>query len=248
MAVTKKVVKKATTEEPKKAVVAKKAEAPAPAPKKAVVAKKAEPAKKAVAPKKAEPEKKTGKKVLSLSKKTSSNDNFKLVEGKQATQDQYISILHKKLVALGYDAITKEDVRKIQKANSETLKEVTNLCSFQDTTAGIFYARREIDARVTAPPKAADGLQTLMLKHYELKVRKVLADEDSIKFSGTLSDDGTTFITTEGKKIKVDTVAPATSSKEEAEEEEEVDEEVEETEEVEEEEEETDEELLEEED
>ena len=70
-----------------------------------------------------------------------------------------------------------------------------------------------------------------MLKHYELKVRKVLADEDEIKFSGTISDDDDNiFITTDGKKIKINsTVAPAkkASKKDEDEEvdEEEVDEE-----------------------
>lgn len=235
MAVTKKpVVKKAVapkaTEAPKKVV--KKAEAPA----KKAVAKKAvpAPAKKAVA-KTAPAKATTGKKFLAKANKTS--DSFKLVEGKQATQDAFIALFHKKLTALNYGEITKEEVKQIQKAYSETLKEVTNLCSFQDTTAGIFYARREIEARVTNPPKAADGLQTLMLKHYELKVRKVLANEDEIKFSGTVSeDDPNVFITVDGQEINInDTtasapVADADEEVEEVDEEatEEVDEEVEE--------------------
>jgi len=244
MAVTKKpVVKKAVapkaTEAPKKVV--KKAEAPAPAKK--AVAKKAvaAPAKKTVA--KAAPAKTAGKKFLAKANKTS--DSFKLVEGKQATQDAFIALFHKKLTALNYGEITKEEVKQIQKAYSETLKEVTNLCSFQDTTAGIFYARREIEARVTNPPKAADGLQTLMLKHYELKVRKVLANEDEIKFSGTVSEeDPNVFITVDGQEININDTTASAPVAEEADEEEEVEEEA--TEEVDEEveEEEADEELL----
>ena len=226
--VAKKVVVKKEAEAPAKKVVAKKAVAEAPAKK--VAPKKAEPAKK-VAPKKEAPAK-TGKKTLTT-KANKTSDSFKLVEGKQATQDAFINILYNKLTKdLGYDAITKEDVKKIHKACSETLKEVTNLCSFQDTTAGIYYARRVIEARVTNPPKANDGLQTLMLKHYELKVRKVLANEEEIKFSGTVSeDDPTIFITTDGKEIKInDELEPEEEVEvdEEEVEDEEVEEEVEE--------------------
>lgn len=202
--VKKKVVAKKATEEKKevKKVVAK---APVKAEKKAV---KAEP-KKAVnaEPKKAE--KTEAKKGGLFAQKKTPDSAPALVEGKQATQEQFITILQKKLIdAFGNNNISKKEAVAIQKAYSETLKEVTDKCSFQDTTAGIFYARREIDSRVTNPPKAEDGLQTLMLKHYELKVRKVLADEDEIKFSGTLSDDGETFITKEGKKIKLSASAP----------------------------------------
>lgn len=232
MAVTKKVVKKAA--EPEKKAVVKKAVAPAKKAepeKKAVVkkpAKKEEPKKVAkVAPKKEAPKKaeKSGKMYLTKSK--TSSTNFALVEGRQATQDQFIDILYKKMVAIGFDQLTKEQVKKVQKLCSETLKEVTDKCSFQDTTAGIYYARREIDARVTNPPKAADGLQTLMLKHYELKVRKVLADEEEIKFSGTISDDDANiFITTDGKKIKINSTV-ATPKKASKVEEEDEDEEVE---------------------
>ena len=148
-------------------------------------------------------EKKTvakGGKKMSLTGNTKSAKSFEIKEGSQATQEAFIDKYYKKLQALGYD-ITKEQVKNLKKAYSETLKEVTDVASYQDTDANLYYARRFIKTRVTEPPKAKDGLKTLMKGHYELKVRKLLGEESDFKFFGDLSEDGEYFITTDGDKI-----------------------------------------------
>ena len=146
--------------------------------------------------------KKTESKKMSLTGNTKTPKTFEIKEGSQATQDAFIDRFHKKMLALGYD-VTKEQVKNIKKAYSETLKEVTDIASYQDTDANIFYARRYIEARVTAPPKAKDGLKTLMNGHYELKVRKLLGDENEFKFFGDVNEDGTIFTTVDGEEIVI---------------------------------------------
>jgi hypothetical protein len=141
------------------------------------------------------------KKLASLNKNTKTSKSFEIKEGSQATQEAFIDRFYKKLVALGWESISKEQTKAIKKAYSETLKEVTDIASFQDVDAGMYYARRYITARVTQPPKAKDGLKTLMNGHYELKVRKLLGNEDDFKFFGDVSEDGTTFITEDGQEI-----------------------------------------------
>jgi len=148
-------------------------------------------------------EKKTankGGKKMTLTGNTKTPKSFEIKEGTQATQEAFIDKYYKKLQALGYD-ITKEQAKALKKAYSETLREVTDLASYQDVDAGMFYARRFIETRVTQPPKAKDGLKTLMLGHYEIKVRKTVGDVDEYKFFGDLNEDGTIFITTEGEEI-----------------------------------------------
>jgi len=141
-----------------------------------------------------------GKKILTKSNKAVSK-NFEIREGTQATQEAFIDKFYKKLVNdYDYD-ISKKQAMNFKKAYSETLKEVLEIASFQDTDAGIFYARRYIESRVTAPPKAKDELKTLMKGHYEIKVRKLIGDESQIKFFGDLNEDGTVFITTTGEEI-----------------------------------------------
>lgn len=150
-------------------------------------------------------EKKTatkGGKKMTLTGNTKTPKTFEIREGSQATQEAFIDRYYKKLQALGYD-ITKEQAKSLKKAYSETLREVTDIASYQDTDAGIFYARRYIESRVTQPPKAKDGLKTLMMGHYELKVRKLIGDESEIKFFGDVNEDGTVFITTEGEEISL---------------------------------------------
>ena len=175
---TTKVVKKTTTVTPVKKAVEKATEAP--------VAEKKTAAK--------------GGKKLSLTGNTKTPKSFEIREGTQATQEAFIDKFYKKMQDLGYD-VTKEQVKKIKTAYSETLKEVTDIASYQDVDASIFYARRYIKPRVTEPPKAKDGLKTLMNGHYELKVRKTLGDEKDYKFFGDVNEDGTVFITTEGVEI-----------------------------------------------
>lgn len=141
-------------------------------------------------------EKKTaakGGKRLSLTGNTKTPKSFEIKEGTQATQEAFIDKFYKKMQELGYD-VTKEQVKKIKTAYSETLREVTDLASYQDTDAGFFYARRYIETRVTQPPKAKNNLKTLMLGHYEIKVRKLIGDESEIKFFGEVSADGKNFI------------------------------------------------------
>ena len=148
-------------------------------------------------------EKKTankGGKKMTLTGNTKTPKSFEIKEGTQATQEAFIDKFYKKMQDLGYD-VTKEQVKKIKTAYSETLKEVTDIASYQDVDASIFYARRYIKPRVTEPPKAKDGLKTLMNGHYELKVRKTLGDESNYKFFGDTNEDGTVFITTEGVEI-----------------------------------------------
>jgi hypothetical protein len=132
-------------------------------------------------------------KKISLTGAAKAPKTFDIKEGSQATQDAFIDRFYKKLLALNYD-VTKEQVKNIKKAYSETLKDVTEIASYQDVDAGMFYARRYIEGRVTAPPKAKDGLKTFMAGHYELKVRKLLGDESEFKFFGELNEDGTAFI------------------------------------------------------
>jgi len=192
---TTKVVKKTTTVTPVKKAVEKATEAP--------VAEKKTAAK--------------GGKKMSLTGNTKTPKTFEIKEGTQATQEAFIDKFYKKLLANGWD-ITKEQAKGIKKAYSETLKEVTDIAAYQDTEAGIFYARRFIETRVTQPPKAKGGLKTLMLGHYELKVRKLIGDESEFKFFGDLNDDGTIFITTDGQEIPLDTeeeveVKPVTKKK-----------------------------------
>lgn len=140
---------------------------------------------------------------FSLKKTDTKSKSFEIKVGGQATQDAFIDIFHKKLISLTY-GVSKEEAKKLMKAYSETLKEVTSIASFQDTTSGIFYGRRMINTRVTNPPKAADGLQTLMLVHPEIKVRKQLADDSQIKFFGHLSEeDANIFITVDGEEINI---------------------------------------------
>jgi len=182
------------------AIVSKKKTAPA-APAKKVVAKKEE----VVEVEKTAPaaEKKTatkGGKKMSLTGNTKTPKSFEIKEGTQATQEAFIDKYYKKLQALGYD-ITKEQAKALKKAYSETLKEVTDIASYQDVDAGMYYARRYIKTRVTEPPKAKDGLKTLMNGHYEIKVRKTLGDETEYKFFGDLNEDGTIFITVDGVEI-----------------------------------------------
>lgn len=142
----------------------------------------------------------TGGRKLSLTGNVKTPKSFEIKEGSQATQEAFIDKFYKKLQALGYD-ITKEQTKSLKKAYSETLKEVTDLASYQDVDAGIYYARRLIKARVTEPPKAKDGLQTLMADHYELKVRKLIGDESTFKFFGRLNEDGTVFVTVDDEEI-----------------------------------------------
>jgi len=148
-------------------------------------------------------EKKTtakGGKKMTLTGNTKTPKTFEIKEGTQATQEAFIDRYYKKLQALGYD-ITKEQAKALKKAYSETLREVTDIASFHDVEAGMYYARRYIEARVTQPPKAKDGLKTLMMGHYELKVRKLLGDDTQFKFFGDVNEDGTIFITVDGEEI-----------------------------------------------
>jgi len=143
-----------------------------------------------VATKKQQP---TGNKKVSLINKPKNPKSFEIKEGAQATQEAFIDIFCKKLIERGIE-VNKVITKEIQRAYGETLEEVTNIASYKDTAANIFYARRYIGDRVTAPPKAANGLKTLMRGHYEIKVRKLLGDENQIKYFGEVSEDGTTFI------------------------------------------------------
>jgi len=150
-------------------------------------------------------EKKTatkGGKKLTLTGNTKTPKTFEIKEGSQATQEAFIDRYYKKLQALGYD-ITKEQAKNLKKAYSETLKEVTDIASYQDVDAGMYYARRYIKSRVTAPPRAEGGLKTLMAGHYELKLRKLLGDESQFKYFGDLNEDGDIFITVDGDEIPV---------------------------------------------
>lgn len=126
---------------------------------------------------------------------------FEIKEGGQTTQEAFVDRFLKKLIAIGYTEVTKDQAFKIKNAYSETLNEVTSVSSYQDTIAKIFYARRFIRTRITKPPKAEGGLETLMLGHFELKVRKLLCNEDDIKFFGTKID-ANTFKTVDGQIIK----------------------------------------------
>lgn len=126
---------------------------------------------------------------------------FEIKEGGQTTQEAFVDRFLKKLIAIGYTEVTKDQAFKIKNAYSETLNEVTSVSSYQDTVAKIFYARRFIRTRITKPPKAEGGLETLMLGHFELKVRKLLCNEDDIKFFGTKID-ANTFKTVDGQIIK----------------------------------------------
>lgn len=187
------VAKPATVKtEPKKASVSKKVNKPA-------ATAKTESKKSSVAKKQTKGGKMGGIRLTpSKTPKT-----FEIKVGGQATQEAFIDRFYKKLTECGYE-LTKEQTKTIQKAYSETLKEVTEIASFQDTTSGIFYGRRIIKTRITNPPKAADGLQTLMLIHPEVKVRKQLADETKIKFFGQLSEeDPNIFITVDGEEINI---------------------------------------------
>jgi len=162
--------------------------------------------KKAVAPvkktetKQAPVKKAETNKKLTLKGEPKAPKSFEIREGSQATQDAFIDRFYKKFLDLGYD-VTKEQVKAVKKAYSETLREVTDIASYQDVDAGIYYARRYIKARVTAPPKAGNGLKTLMNGHYELKVRKLLGNEEEFKFFGDVNEDGTIFITEDGTEI-----------------------------------------------
>jgi len=152
-------------------------------------------------------EKKTankGGKKMTLTGNTKTPKSFEIKEGTQATQEAFIDKYYKKLQALGYD-ITKEQAKALKKAYSETLREVTDLASYQDVDAGMYYARRYIETRVTQPPKAKDGLKTLMMGHYEIKVRKTVGDVNEYKFFGDLNEDGNIFITTDGEEIPLNT-------------------------------------------
>lgn len=153
-------------------------------------------------PKKAAPvaAKKTDTKKLTLNGNPKTPKSFEIKEGSQATQDAFIDRFYKKFLDLGYD-VTKEQVKAVKKAYSETLKEVTDIASYHDVDAGMYYARRYIKTRVTEPPKAKNGLKTLMNGHYEIKVRKLLGNEEEFKFFGDVNDDGTIFITEDGTEI-----------------------------------------------
>jgi len=144
-----------------------------------------------------------GGKKMTLTGNTKTPKSFDIKEGSQATQDAFIDKFYKKLLANGWD-ITKEQAKIIKKAYSETLKEVTDIASYQDVDAGMYYARRYIKARVTEPPKAKDGLKTLMNGHYELKMRKLIGNVDDFKFFGDVNEDGTIFTTTDGTEITID--------------------------------------------
>lgn len=188
------------------AIVSKKKNVASTAPvekKAAAPAKKSEaPAKKTVEKTEAPVTKKTEGKKISLTGNNKTPKSFEIKEGGQATQEAFIDRFYKKLVGLGYD-VNKEQTKAIKKAYGQTLAEVTDIASFQDVDAGIYYARRYIKDRVTEPPKAKDGLKTLMKGHYELKVRKLLGDETDFKFFGDVNEDGTVFITVEGEEIAI---------------------------------------------
>jgi len=182
------------------AIVSKKKAAAAPA---ATTKKTTAPAKKTETVETPVVEKKTttkGGKKMTLTGNTKTPKTFEIKEGSQATQEAFIDKYYKKLQALGYD-ITKEQAKALKKAYSETLREVTDIASYHDVDAGMYYARRYIETRVTQPPKAKDGLKTLMMGHNEIKVRKLLGDDTQFKFFGDVNEDGTIFITVEGEEI-----------------------------------------------
>lgn len=166
----KKVLKKATKP------VAKKAPAKA-APTKKAASKASE--KKTVATKK-----KADKKGGKVTPQTRKPKDFTITSENRATQDAVIDRFYRELKNAGVKVASKLEAKLIMNVYQKTLFDVTNTTSYYDPQAETLYRRTIVSSRVTNPPKARGGLQTLVLAHAEVHFNRSTTDIDEIKYIG----------------------------------------------------------------
>ena len=218
MPVVKKVVKKAAAPEAKKPV-AKKAEV-----KKTVVKKAAPEVKKASVAKKPVAKKAEVKKGYSFGKKKVASNDFKIIPGKQATQEMFIAELQKRLLQDNFEDVTKLVAKKISDNVFQTLAFIIkeNRCPFNIPNLG-YVAQRHIVGRTTHPPMSEHA--SLILPHDVAKMTIPL-DEDFVK-AGDITENNT-FVTLEGEEYDLEEILGKKKEEEVAEEEEATEEEAEE--------------------
>lgn len=209
-----KTVKKAEDKKPEVKTATKKAETKA-------TTKKAEDKKPVAktATKKAETPKTTAKaksvEIVQMDGGRKTNpDSFAIKRGGQATQEAFLDRFFKNITQSPDAknpsditfAVNKRHCKEILRVYGLTLREVLEDASYTDTTAGVRYKRKMIKTRIITSklPHVDNTNQILTVLHPEIKVRELVLPEEEYKFEGTLSKDGKTFKTVDGKTINIE--------------------------------------------